>query len=210
MFTGIVQAVGTIMERTLLDEAAEFTVRAPAFAVDLDDGDSVAVNGVCHTVTASTADTFQFLSGLTTLQRTTFAELEPGRSVNLELPLRVGDTLGGHMVQGHVDSTGEVTGLERHGETVLLRVTLPDDVAAVTVERGSLAVDGVSLTVSRLEDEVAEIALIPYTWTHTSFEYLEVGDRVNLEADLIGKYVERLIGPYASRGASGSAGNPAD
>ena len=196
MFTGIVQAVGTIRARTALDEAVEFAVAAPTIAADLQDGESVSVSGVCHTVTGQTADTFRFVSGLSTLQRTTFGELAPGRFVNLEPALRVGDALGGHLVQGHVDGTGEVAGLERRGETVLMRVALPDAVAALTVERGSLAVDGVSLTVSRLLDEVAEIALIPYTWTHTAFEHLEVGDRVNLEADLIGKYVERLVGPY--------------
>ena len=199
MFTGTVQAVGTILERSSLDEAVEFTAGAPEFAATLGDGESVSVNGVCHTVTTSTADTFRFVSGLTTLHRTTFSELGPGRPVNLERALRVGDMLGGHLVQGHVDGVGHVTALERHGETVLLRVALPDDIAAITVERGSLAVDGVSLTVSRLQGEVAEIALIPYTWTHTAFERLEVGERVNLEADLIGKYVERLIGPYGSR-----------
>ena len=201
MFTGIVTAVGKIHQRIELQEAAEFTVRAPGFAAGLTDGESVSVSGVCHTVTASTEETFGFVSGLTTLERTTFGSLEPGGHVNLERALRVGDALGGHIVQGHVDCTGEVKGLERHGETVLLTVALPKEVAAVTVERGSLAVDGVSLTVSRLSGEVAEIALIPYTWTHTAFEHLAVGDRVNLEADLIGKYVERLIGPYAVPGA---------
>jgi len=101
------------------------------------------------------------------------------------------------MVQGHVDGVGKITALERHGETVLVRIKLPPDIAALTVPRGSLAVDGVSLTVTSLEGEVAEIALIPYTWTHTSLDRLQIGDLVNLEADLIGKYVERLLAPYA-------------
>ena len=101
------------------------------------------------------------------------------------------------MVQGHVDGVGEVTALEHHGETVLVWIKLPPDIAALTVPRGSLAVDGVSLTVASLEGEVAEIALIPYTWTHTSLDRLQIGDPVNLEADLIGKYVERLLTPYA-------------
>lgn len=196
MFTGIVVAVGTILERSALEGGAEFKVRAAGFAEGLEEGESVAVDGVCFTVTATGGDTFHFTSVLTTLRRTTFGEVEAGRRVNLERALRAGDPLGGHMVQGHVDGVGEVTGLERQGETVFVRISLPGDVAAITVPRGSLAVDGVSLTVAELEDDVAEIALIPYTWTHTALDRLEIGSRVNLEADLIGKYVQRLLLPY--------------
>lgn len=203
MFTGIVTDVGTVVARTPREGAVEFAVRAPKFARELEDGDSVAVDGVCFTVTDREGDEFRFTSVLTTLGRTTFEEIETGRRVNLERALRAGDPLGGHMVQGHVDGVGHVTALEHHGETVLVGIRLPPDVAALTVPRGSLAVDGVSLTVAELEGEVAEIALIPYTWTHTSLDRLEIGDRVNLEADLIGKYVERLLAPYVggTRGA---------
>jgi riboflavin synthase len=161
MFTGIVTGVGTVVERIPREGAVEFIVHAPEYAVGLDDGESVAVDGVCFTVTGRDAESFRFTSVLTTLDRTTFGELEVGRRVNLE------------------------------------RIKLPPDIAALTVPRGSLAVDGVSLTVASLEGEVAEIALIPYTWTHTSLDRLEIGDPVNLEADLIGKYVERLLTPYA-------------
>lgn len=202
MFTGIVVAVGTVVERTSLEGAVAFAVRAEGFAEDLYDGESVAVDGVCFTVTAAGGDSFQFTSVLTTLQRTTFGEIDVGRRVNLERALRAGDPLGGHMVQGHVDGVGEVTGLERRGETVLVRIALPAEIAALTVPRGSLAVDGVSLTVASLDGEVAEIALIPYTWTHTAMDRLDTGSRVNLEADLIGKYVERLLLPYTDGEAS--------
>ncbi len=197
MFTGIVVAVGTVVERRSLEGAVEFAVRAEEFADELCEGESVAVDGVCFTVTGVEDGAFRFTSVLTTLERTTFGAMEVGRRVNLERALRAGEPLGGHMVQGHVDGVGEVTGVERQGETVLVRIALPSEIAALTVPRGSLAVDGVSLTVAELAAEVAEIALIPYTWTHTALDRLEVGDRVNLEADLIGKYVERLLSPYS-------------
>lgn len=197
MFTGIVVAVGTVLERKSLEGAVEFAVRAEGFADELCEGESVAVDGVCFTVTGVEDGAFRFTSVLTTLERTTFGAMEIGRRVNLERALRAGEPLGGHMVQGHVDGVGEVTGVERQGETVLVRIALPSEIAALTVPRGSLAVDGVSLTVAELAAEVAEIALIPYTWTHTALDRLQVGDRVNLEADLIGKYVERLLSPYS-------------
>jgi riboflavin synthase len=202
MFTGIIVAVGTVTERAEVEGAVDFAVRAEGFAEGLTEGESVAVDGVCVTVTPSGGPDFRFPSVLTTLRRTTFGEIAVGRRVNLERALRAGDPLGGHLVQGHVDGVGEVREVERLGETVLVRIVLPPEIAALTVARGSLAVDGVSLTVAGLTGEVAEIALIPYTWTHTALDRLQRGDRVNLEADLIGKYVERLLEPYATEGGS--------
>ena len=201
MFTGIIQEVGTVEERSPLEGAVAFRVRAPALAADLVESESVNVNGVCHTVAGCEEDSFRFVSVIATLERTTFGELDVGRRVNLERALRAGDPLGGHLVQGHVDGVGVVETVERLGETVRLRVRLPGDIAALSVPRGSLAVDGVSMTLSRLDGEVAEMAIIPYTWTHTAFDRLRAGERVNLEADIIGKYVERLTEPYRARGA---------
>ena len=200
MFTGIIQTVGTVVERNPLEGAVAFRVRAPAFAADLAESDSVNVDGVCHTVTGCLEEAFRFVSVIATLERTTFGELDVGRRVNLERALRAGDPLGGHLVQGHVDGVGVVETLEHLGETVRLRVRLPGDIASLSVPRGSLAVDGVSMTLSRLDGEVAEMAIIPYTWTHTAFDRLSAGERVNLEADIIGKYVARLAEPYATRG----------
>lgn len=193
MFTGLVEAVGVVRERRELDRGARLTIEAP-FVDELAAGESVAVDGVCLTAEDRDGEAFTTTAVLTTLERTTVGEYGPGRRVNLERALRAGDRMGGHFVQGHVDAVGEVAGLERRGETVLLSVRLPPDVARTTVERGSLALDGVSLTVSRLEGEVAEIALIPHTWTHTALDRLQPGDDVNLEADLLGKYVARLLG----------------
>lgn len=196
MFTGLVQHVGEVVDREPLGRGLAFTVRAPEMAGDLADGESVAVDGVCQTVTGSDAATFTFESVRETLEKTTLGELEGGRRVNLERSLAVGDRMGGHFVQGHVDGTGEVVRVERAEESVYLDVDLPPGAARSTVDGGSLALDGVSLTVQRLRDSVAEVAIVPYTWAHTGLDRLQEGDRMNVEADLIGKYVERLVRPY--------------
>lgn len=196
MFTGLVQAVGTVEERRAFDEGLAFRVRAPGWAEDLEPGESVAVDGVCQTVVSAGDGAFGFQSIRTTLSRTTLSGYRPGRRVNLERALRAGDRLGGHFVQGHVDGVGRVAGVEPAGETVFLRIALPASVADVTVARGSLAVDGVSLTVAGLEGGVAELAIIPYTWSHTSLSRLWEGEGVNLEADLIAKVVRELVAPH--------------
>lgn len=196
MFTGLVQAVGTVEERRPAEGGLVFRVRAADFADGLREGESVAVDGVCQTVTGRDGASFAFQSVRTTLSRTTLGELVPGRRVNLERALRADDRLGGHLVQGHVDGVAEVGEVEPAGETVYLRVRLPAAVAEVTVEHGSLAVDGVSLTVNALRDDVAELAVIPYTWSRTNLGRLRAGERVNVEADLVGKYVRKLLQPY--------------
>lgn len=196
MFTGLVQAVGTVEERRPEEGGLAFRVRAAGFASGLGEGESVAVDGVCQTVTARDGTSFAFQSVRTTLSRTTLGELVPGRRVNLERALRADDRLGGHLVQGHVDGVAEVREVEPAGETVYLRVRLPAAVTEVTVEYGSLTVDGVSLTVNALRQDVAELAVIPYTWNRTNLARLGAGDRVNVEADLVGKYVRKLLRPY--------------
>ena len=173
-----------------------FRVVAPELAPALAEGESVAVDGVCHTVTARNEETFSFHSVPTTLSKTTLDSFQPGRRVNLERSLRVGDRMGGHFVQGHVDAVGEVHSVSRAEET-LLRIVLPPTVEALTVALGSLAVDGVSLTVSELVRGIAEFAIIPYTWSHTAFSRLQPGDRVNLEADLLARYLQKLGGSYS-------------
>lgn len=191
MFTGLIEAVGVIRERTDVERGARLVVEAP-FASELAKGESVAVDGACLTAEDRDGETFRCTVVQTTLDRTTLGGFLRGRRVNLERALRAGDRIGGHFVQGHVDGVGEVLGLDSRGSTVLLRVRLPEAVERTTVERGSLAVDGVSLTVSRLEPGVAEVALVPHTWEHTALDRLEPGATVNLEADLLGKYVARL------------------
>ena len=191
MFTGLVEAVGTITRRDPLDGGAALRIETE-LARELERGESIAVDGACLSVVEAGGDAFRVEAIRTTLSRTTLAESEPGRRVNLERALRAGDRMGGHFVQGHVDAVGEVTEVEEAGETVFVRLRLPAEVARTTVARGSLAVDGVSLTVNELSGSVAEVAVIPYTWEHTALDRLRPGSRVNLEGDLLGKYVERL------------------
>lgn len=196
MFTGIVEAVGRIRERDRREGGIRFRIHAPALAADLLEGESVSVDGVCLTVAEAHGDGFGVDTVETTLRRSTLEGWEPGRPVNLERALSLGDRLGGHLVQGHVDGVGRVRSVERTGDTVHVEVELPEEVLRVTVPRGSLAVDGVSLTVAELSGSVAEVAIIPYTWSRTALDRLAAGSRVNLEADLIGKYVARLAQPY--------------
>jgi riboflavin synthase len=195
MFTGIVSAQGTVRDVEELNEARRLSIQAePGFLADTAPGDSIAVDGVCQTVVSLAGDAFTVEAIGTTLSRTTFSELAEGRRVNLEQALALGERLGGHLVQGHVDGIGHVLSIERSGEHVLLDVSLPPDVAEVTVLHGSLAIDGVSLTVNALpEPGRAQVALIPYTWEHTNLSRLEVGSAVNLEGDMLGRFVVHYL-----------------
>ena len=193
MFSGIVEAVGRVREMDEVSNGRRFRIDTP-FAASLRQGDSVAVEGVCLTATSVDAAGFATEAIGTTLSRTTLGGLGPGASVNLERALALGDRLGGHLVQGHVDAVGEVTAVERDGEHVLLDVRLPDVVAEVTTLHGSIAIAGVSLTVNAFPaPDVAQVALIPYTWEHTTLRDLRPGDGVNLEGDMLGRFVVNYL-----------------
>lgn len=206
MFTGIVEAVGRVVSRVEGDGEVTFRVRCPEIADDLVEGESLALDGVCQTVTGSEGGDFTVRAVSTTLERTTADRWGQGRRLNLERALALGDRLGGHLVQGHVDATGTVRRIRRDGETVRVTVALPGEVARVTVPRGSLTMDGVSLTVAGLDGRLAEVALIPYTWSHTNLDRLDEGTRVNLEADLMGKYAARYLAPYRDAGPAPEEG----
>jgi riboflavin synthase alpha subunit len=195
MFTGIVAAQGTVRRVDLLDDARRFEIEADAgFLADTGPGDSIAVDGVCQTVVWREADRFGMEAIGTTLSRTTMGSFEPGRGVNLELALALGERLGGHLVQGHVDGVGTVRAVVRTGEHVLVDVDLPPVVAEVTVLHGSIAIDGVSLTVNALPAlGRAQVALIPYTWDHTNMGRLRKGSEVNLEGDMLGRFVVHYL-----------------
>lgn len=193
MFTGIVQSVGRVAARDESPGHVRFRIAGAAFLDRLAPGDSVAVDGACLTVAELDGESFAVEAVRTTLERTTLAEWREGRRVNLEPSLRAGDPLGGHMVQGHVDGVAEVLEARSTEEGREIALRLPADVAEVTVPRGSLAVDGVSLTVGALDGVVARFAIIPYTWSHTTLGRLEEGARVNVEADVLGKYVSRVL-----------------
>jgi len=198
MFTGLVQQVGEVTAGEDGPGGRRLVIGAAGLAERLAPGDSVAIDGVCLTVSELVADAGTFAVDIvpTTLRRTTLGEVAPGRRVNLEAAVRAGEPLGGHIVQGHVDGVGVVTYATREDEALVLGVLLPDEVAPFTVERGSLTLDGVSLTVAELAGRVAKLAIIPYTLGHTNLGRLEERARVNLEADVIAKYVARLLDPY--------------
>jgi len=207
MFTGLVQQVGEVTAREDATGGARIAIKTAAPIPGLAPGDSVAVDGVCLTVTELRTGTIFVDAVSTTLGRTTLGEIGPGRRVNLEAAVRAGEPLGGHIVQGHVDGVGVVTAVSRDEEALVLGIRLPDAVAPFTVERGSLTVDGVSLTVAELSGRVAKLAIIPYTLGHTNLGRLEEGALVNLEADVIAKYVARLLTPYRPGELEGSSGD---
>lgn len=193
MFTGIIEEVGRVRSVDDLETGRRLAVDGGAAVEGLRAGDSIAIDGVCTTVVGLFPGGFTIEAIGTTLSRTTLGAFAPGRRVNLERSMRLGDRLGGHLVQGHVDAVGRVTAIERDGEHVLLDVAMPEVVAEITVIHGSIAINGVSLTVNRLlPDDVVQVALIPFTWQHTDLADLHVGDGVNLEADMLGKFVAQL------------------
>ena len=189
MFTGIVRELGTVeaFDGGRLVVAADETARSAAI------GDSVAVAGVCLTVVEASEGQLAFDVVPETISRSALGRLEPGSEVNLEPSLRVGDQLGGHVVQGHVDAVGRVRSVEPEGEGRRVWVDAPDTVVRYCIEKGSIAVDGVSLTIAAFDDEGFEVALIPHSLAVTTLGSLEPGDQVNLEADVLGKVVERLL-----------------
>jgi riboflavin synthase len=166
---------------------------------DLMLGDSVAIDGVCQTVVEQTGDAFEVQAVATTLSRTTLGSFAAGRRVNLERALTLGARLGGHMVQGHVDGVGRVTRIRHEEELVLIDFAMPPLVAEVAVLHGSITLNGVSLTINRLPAAgVGQVSIIPHTWNHTNFADLSEGDEINVEGDLIGKYVRHLLGAPAA------------
>lgn len=195
MFTGIIDDIGTI-ER-VADGAAGRELRMRTAYADLAAGESIALNGVCLTVREHGDGWFTVAAVVTTLGRTVVADWRAGTRLNLERALRAGDRLGGHLVQGHVDDTGTVVAARTNGDARLVDVRLPREVAELMVPHGSIAIDGVSLTVNEMPAaDVAQVSLIDYTLRHTTLGDLAPGQRVHVEADVIGKYVQRLMAPY--------------
>ena len=192
MFTGIVREIGNVEELRRSEQGARLRVSA-GLAAELAAGDSVSVSGACLTVASASDGAFEAEVMNQTLSVTTLGGLEPGGSVNLEPPLRAGDPLGGHLVQGHVDGTGEVRGVWADGFARRLRLAAPPELDRFIVERGSVTIDGVSLTVAGLADDGFEVSLIPETLEGTTLGGLAEGDQANLEVDVIARYTERLM-----------------
>jgi riboflavin synthase alpha subunit len=195
MFTGIVRERGRVVALGREDSAARLAVEAPETAPASSVGDSVAIDGCCLTVVERNGGELRFDLSPETLARTALGELGPGQDVNVEPALRAGEPLGGHYVQGHVDAVGRVRVVEPEGEGVRMRVEVPPQVLRYCVEKGSLAVAGVSLTIAEIGADEVAVALIPHTLAATTLGELAPGDAVNLEADVLAKYVERLQPP---------------
>jgi riboflavin synthase len=196
MFTGLVEDIGAVESVDAGADGARLRI-ATRLASEIATGDSVAVNGVCLTATSVARDGFETEAMNQTLEVTALVALEAGSRVNLELAMKASDRLGGHIVQGHADGVGEVVAIEEDGFARRLRVRLAPELLRYVVEKGSIALSGVSLTVAALGDDWAEVSLIPETLERTNLAGVAVGDRLNVECDVVAKYVERLAAPFA-------------
>ena len=202
MFTGLIEAVGFVSELTRTVSGFTLAIRTP-LGSDLQPGESVAVNGVCLTVTRSDAAGWVADIGPETARVTTLGSLPPGHPVNLERSMRADGRFGGHFVQGHADGVGVVDAIRQDGESYWIAVRVPPELEPFIIVKGSIAIDGVSLTVARLETALVHVMIIPFTWGHTALSSLRGGDRVNLECDMVGKYVARSM-ELAARGGFSS------
>ncbi len=198
MFTGLVQDLGAVESVESGEEGARLRI-ATSLGPEISPGDSVAVEGICLTATSADADGFETEAMNQTLAVTSLGGLEAGSRVNLELAMRASDRLGGHIVQGHVDGVGTVASVAEDGFARRLRVSLGPELARYAVEKGSIALGGVSLTVSALGDDWVEASLIPETLERTSLGALAPGDALNVECDIVAKYVERLVSTFAGK-----------
>ena len=193
MFTGIIEELGRVRGLERRGEGVRMTVEARTVTEGTREGDSISVNGVCLTALEVSRDSFAADGSRETLQRSTLGSLRAGSFVNLERAVTPETRLGGHIVQGHVDGRGRFLSAEEHGGSWTVRIAYPPELARYLVFKGSVSVEGISLTVAALADEYFEIAVIPKTWALTNLSRLRAGDAVNLEADIIAKYVERIL-----------------
>lgn len=215
MFTGLIEAVGTIVDLREIAEGRRLRLAAaeaappvaPATIASLAPGDSIAVNGVCLTAVAAGDDGFEADVSPETLRVTTLGGLRTGAVVNLERPLRADSRLGGHFVQGHVDGVGRIEAIAEEADFRRITLSFPPAMAASIVPKGSIAVDGISLTVASLDSASFDVQIIPFTWEQTNLRASAAGDRVNLECDIIGKYVARAVEAYRHAGGGGGGGS---
>lgn len=204
MFTGIIEELGHVRSIERRGEDARMVFEARTVTGDSHNGDSISVNGVCLTALDVKPDSFAADVSKETLFRSTLGSLRTGSPVNLERAVTPATRLGGHIVQGHVDARGKFLGSENHGDSWTFRFAYPQEIAPYVVFKGSVAVEGISLTIANLTDDFFEIAIIPKTWEVTNFSQLKPGDEVNLEADVIAKYVERILAEQAKSRATAS------
>ena len=200
MFTGLIEDTGHVASVNRQGDAGVLTIETALPTAEIATGDSIAVNGTCLTVTAAHARTLTFDVSPESMSRTLIGKLASGNRVNLERALRLGDRLGGHIVSGHIDCTGRLLRSELRSDNHQLQFGLPPDHARYLVEKGSVTIDGISLTVNAVSQEGFSVNIIPLTYANTTLGQLKIGDQVNIETDIIGKYVERLTSPWKSGG----------
>lgn len=195
MFTGLVNSVGKVSSIERITEGYKFIIYDQKIAKEVKVDDSVSINGACQTVVSFTDSTFTVQAVQTTLNKTNFKSLKSGSFVNLELAMRLSDRLGGHLVQGHVNGTGEVLGWQQTGKNYELEFKIPTELMKYVVKEGSITLNGVSLTVSDISIDkcCGKVSIIPHTWDNTVFKYSKRGDMLNLEVDILAKYVENLL-----------------
>lgn len=192
MFTGLVEAIGQVVSLETHGDQAKLTLAIP-FADELAPGDSVAINGCCLTATAVTPTTASFDLLAQTLRVTSLGALQEGSLVNLERAMQLGDRFGGHFVQGHVDTTGTILSIESLGQDHIITISLPEEIRHLCVDKGSISLDGISLTIANLDEGQATFCIIPHTWQNTHLHTAKPGQPVNLEADMLAKHVEKLL-----------------
>jgi riboflavin synthase len=207
MFTGLVESTCTVLRLEALGEQARLTLALP-FSSELALGDSVAINGCCLTVSDLGSDGVAFDLLAQTLRVTSLGELAAGSMVNLERAMSVGDRFGGHFVQGHVDGTGKITRLEASGQDHILGVSLPPEIHRLCIDKGSITIDGISLTIAELTAEGAVFWITPHTWAHTHLHAARLGQAVNLETDMLAKYVDKLLAARLTTVNPASLGSP--
>ncbi|NLO19629.1 MAG: riboflavin synthase [Ignavibacteria bacterium] len=193
MFTGLIEEIGTVKSLLQKGNARRFSIEANSIFSDLKVDDSVAINGCCQTVIKIQNNTFEAEAVEETLRKTTLGSFVPGHVVNLERAVRLQDRLGGHLVQGHVDCIGTISKIRKETLGILLRIAYPSEFRKYIAPTGSICIDGVSLTVAKDEEHSFTVAIIPHSWSKTVFPTLQVGSKVNLEFDIIGKYVEKIL-----------------
>ena len=200
MFTGLIECTGSLVSVRRSGEAAVIELAAPLPAAEISIGDSIAVNGACLTVRAISEGRFSFDASPETIERTTFGSIRGGTLLNLERALKIGSRLDGHLVTGHVDSVGSLKMIKQRANSVILTFSIPQKHCLMLVEKGSVAVDGISLTVSEVDDGSFSVVIIPHTLSKTTLGNISSGTLVNIETDIIGKYLARFAAPYRQAG----------
>jgi riboflavin synthase len=194
MFTGIIEEVGILEKLERITDGYRIKVSASLITDDLRVNDSISVNGVCLTVIKKEQNGFWVEAVGATLEKTTIKKIQQNSYVNLERAVRLSDRLGGHLVQGHVNGIGIIKKIQKIGENYFVEIEIPGELEKYVIAEGSIAVDGISLTIAKLSGSVIGLSIIPHTWTHTTLQYKKVSDEVNIETDVIAKYVEKLLG----------------